>query len=114
MAARLRLDPIACDGFGWCAELLPERISLDEWGYPVLDGELLEGELLELARRVVGACPRRALSLVAASAAMSGTGTGAGRLGPARDAARPGVAAGAPSPAAAQRAGRALARTTSE
>ena len=31
----VRVDPIACDGHGLCADLLPERIELDEWGYPI-------------------------------------------------------------------------------
>ena len=30
----LVLDPVACDGRGVCAEMLPERIELDRWGYP--------------------------------------------------------------------------------
>ncbi|MGA2806273.1 MAG: ferredoxin [Acidimicrobiales bacterium] len=33
---RIRVDPIACDGRGLCAELLPELISLDDWGYPII------------------------------------------------------------------------------
>ncbi len=32
----LRLDPIACDAHGLCAELLPEHIRLDDWGYPIV------------------------------------------------------------------------------
>ena len=32
------MDPVACDAYGFCAELLPERVTLDEWGYPVVDG----------------------------------------------------------------------------
>jgi ferredoxin len=28
---RLRLDPIACDGRKLCAEILPERITPDDW-----------------------------------------------------------------------------------
>ena len=35
----LKVDPIACDGFGLCAELFPERVGLDLWGYPIVDGE---------------------------------------------------------------------------
>ena len=34
--ARLYLDPTACDGHGFCAEVLPDLIGLDEWDYPVL------------------------------------------------------------------------------
>jgi ferredoxin len=60
---RLRLDPTACEGHGLCAELLPERISLDEWGYPVVDPEPLTPRLEKEAKRAVAACPRLALAL---------------------------------------------------
>jgi ferredoxin len=60
---RLRVNPIACEAHGMCAELLPERIELDEWGYPVIDGEPLEPALIEHARRAVQACPTFALLL---------------------------------------------------
>jgi ferredoxin len=60
---RLTVDPIACDAFGYCAELLPERVSLDEWGYPVVDGERLPAQLLDAARQATHQCPRRALVL---------------------------------------------------
>lgn len=29
-------DRIGCDGAGLCAQLLPELVSLDEWGYPIV------------------------------------------------------------------------------
>ncbi len=61
MSHRLRLNPIACEAHGMCAELLPERIALDEWGYPVIDGERLTPELLDHARRAAQACPTFAL-----------------------------------------------------
>ncbi len=60
---RFRVDPIACEAFGYCAELLPERITLDEWGYPVVNGEPVPSDLLDLARRAGAACPRRAVRL---------------------------------------------------
>ena len=59
----LRVNPIACDAYGFCAELFPERVQLDDWGYPIVDGEPIPPELLELARRAVRACPRVALAL---------------------------------------------------
>ena len=34
MKKQLRVDPTVCSGHGLCAELLPELITLDEWGYP--------------------------------------------------------------------------------
>jgi ferredoxin len=61
MSHRLRLNPIACEAHGMCAELLPERITLDEWGYPVIDSAPLEPELLHHARRAAQACPTFAL-----------------------------------------------------
>ena len=38
---RILIDPVACDAYGYCAELLPEAITLDEWGYPIVDGKPL-------------------------------------------------------------------------
>jgi ferredoxin len=60
---RLRVNPIACDGHGLCAELLPERIELDEWGYPIVDDAAVPGSLEVHARRAVAACPVLALRL---------------------------------------------------
>ncbi len=61
VALRLRINPVACDGFGYCAELLPEIVDIDEWGYAIVAGEPIPPHLVELARRVVRECPRRAL-----------------------------------------------------
>jgi len=63
MSVRLRVDPIICDGHGVCAELFPERLSLDDWGYPVVDTEPIGRDLLAHARRAVAACPVLALTL---------------------------------------------------
>lgn len=63
MTLRLRLDPTVCTGHGLCADLLPERIELDEWGYPILLGDVPPA-LAGHARRAVKACPALALRLV--------------------------------------------------
>jgi ferredoxin len=63
MTNRLRVDPIACTGHGICAELLPELIRLDDWGYPILEGSDVPRPLLADARRAVTACPELALTL---------------------------------------------------
>jgi ferredoxin len=63
VTARIKLDPIACSGHGLCAELLPERIELDEWGYPIIDGEPIPRELLAHARAAADASPKLALRL---------------------------------------------------
>jgi ferredoxin len=60
---RIRVNPIACVAHGVCAELLPEWVELDEWGYPLLDGEPLPAQLVMHARRAAAACPARAVVL---------------------------------------------------
>jgi ferredoxin len=60
---RITLDPVACDAYGYCAELLPEVISLDEWGYPIVKGAPLPPELVAAAKRAARDCPRQAISL---------------------------------------------------
>jgi ferredoxin len=62
-SVRLRVNPITCDAFGYCAELLPEIVGVDEWGYPILDDAPVPPHLVDLAARAVRDCPRRALFL---------------------------------------------------
>jgi ferredoxin len=59
----LRVNPIACDGHGLCAELFPERVTLDEWGYPIVDGRPVDPQLVGLAKRAADVCPTLALLL---------------------------------------------------
>jgi ferredoxin len=61
MPVRIRVNPITCEAHGLCAEMLPERVGLDEWGYPIIDGRPLPRELEALARRAAAACPTLAL-----------------------------------------------------
>ena len=75
--ARLRVDPVACDGVGVCAHLAPSIIDLDRWGYPIVPtADLARGELAAAERAVQG-CPRKALWIesveVAATHARGGT-----------------------------------------
>jgi ferredoxin len=60
---RLRVNPIACEAHGLCAELLPELIRLDDWGYPIIDVPDVPEQLLDLAWRAVDVCPTLALLL---------------------------------------------------
>jgi ferredoxin len=60
---RIEVDPITCEAHGLCAELLPERITLDEWGYPLIDATPIPPALQDLARRAADACPTLALRL---------------------------------------------------
>jgi ferredoxin len=63
MTTRIVVDPIACVGHGICAELFPERITLDDWGYPIIDPRPIPERLVVHARRAVAACPTLAIAL---------------------------------------------------
>jgi ferredoxin len=61
----IKIDRIACDGAGLCAELLPELISRDEWGYPVIGDPAVTPPLTGPAREAAALCPKLALLLSA-------------------------------------------------
>lgn len=66
--SRLHVDWTRCDGHGLCADLLPEVLTRDEWGYPVArdagNAELrVERGVEPHARRAANMCPLLALSL---------------------------------------------------
>jgi ferredoxin len=63
VSAHLRVNPIMCEAHGLCAELLPELIRLDDWGYPILDSSEVPPELFDLARRAAEMCATPALIL---------------------------------------------------
>jgi len=57
------IDWTACQAHGLCAELLPEHITLDEWGYPLIDGAPIPTRTTKRARRAAADCPVLALKL---------------------------------------------------
>jgi ferredoxin len=61
VTAAIDIDWTRCDGHGLCAALLPEHITRDEWGFPILH-RTDTADPVEL-RRVVAACPVLALRL---------------------------------------------------
>ena len=61
MSHVIRVNPITCKAHGMCAELLPELIELDPWGYPILSRAAVPGELVDHARRAASSCPTLAL-----------------------------------------------------
>jgi ferredoxin len=60
---RLAVDPIACRAHGLCAELLPELVDLDEWGYPMVRRDTAPPGAIADVRTAVAACPTLALKL---------------------------------------------------
>jgi ferredoxin len=63
MSQPLRVNPIRCSAHGFCAELLPEHVALDDWGYPIVDDRPLLAAELEHARMAVASCPVFAITL---------------------------------------------------
>jgi ferredoxin len=59
----LTIDRIKCDGHGLCAELLPELIRLDDWGYPIISPSPVTDDLKSHAQKAVESCPVLALTL---------------------------------------------------
>jgi ferredoxin len=59
---RLRVNPVLCDGYGYCAEIVPELIALDDWGFPIVNPVPINDDKVQrLAERAVATCPRLAL-----------------------------------------------------
>lgn len=63
LAHRAAVDWTICRGHGVCADLLPERITLDEWGYPIIDPDPIPDRARRRARKAVAECPALALRL---------------------------------------------------
>jgi ferredoxin len=66
--SRLHVDWTRCDGHGACAELLPELLASDEWGFPISrtgerDPEIPRA-LESRAQHAQRSCPLMALRLV--------------------------------------------------
>jgi len=62
----LQVNPILCDGFGHCGELAPELVTMDEWGYPIINSEPVaygDSGTYESARYAERGCPRQALRI---------------------------------------------------
>lgn len=71
---RLRVDWPQCKAHGLCAEIAPEVIQLDEWGYPLFDPGALSPQDAVTARKAAQVCPTLALRLVEAPPAPDRTG----------------------------------------
>jgi len=63
--SRLHVDWTKCDGHGLCAELVPEVLTSDEWGFPLAITTLeVPVAAMPHARRAVDLCPLLALKLL--------------------------------------------------
>jgi ferredoxin len=60
--AKLRIDWIACNGYGVCEAAAPDLIVLDDWGYPILADGPVPHDLERQARKAINDCPMLALA----------------------------------------------------
>jgi ferredoxin len=60
---RLRVNPIRCAAFGFCAEYAPELFALDDWGYAWLQSQDVPMDLESLAQEAAALCPTQAILL---------------------------------------------------
>ena len=60
-AVHLHVNPVACDGVGICSHLAPDLITVDSWGYPIVNPRPLRRSDRRSAEGAANACPRRAL-----------------------------------------------------
>lgn len=60
MTSKIVVDRVLCSGHGICAQVLPDTVALDEWGYPILSGAEVDRAA---AKQAVKLCPARALQL---------------------------------------------------
>ena len=56
----LTVDSATCDGVGMCALVAPDLITLDGWGFPVINSDQASASVKK-ARAAARACPHRAL-----------------------------------------------------
>jgi ferredoxin len=61
-AQALVVDWPSCTGRGVCHGVLPELITLDDWGYPIVNGPVTD-DLLSGAKEAVRMCPQLALRI---------------------------------------------------
>lgn len=61
---RLAFDASRCDGYGMCAVICPELITLDRWGFADASRQpIADQDLQKKAARAVRCCPKGALTL---------------------------------------------------
>ena len=62
--AALTVDAALCDGVGICALVAPDLVTLDRWGFPVIDAAA-DTSVVRQAKRAAKACPHRAMRATA-------------------------------------------------
>lgn len=67
-ADTLHVDWTRCDGHGTCADLVPELVGRDDWGFPIVRPDAtIPSSLRARADLAVEVCPMLALKIVSAT-----------------------------------------------
>lgn len=56
------VDATKCSGYGTCAEIAPDLLQLDEWGYASVIGDGVPADP-DAARRAAAQCPEAAITI---------------------------------------------------
>lgn len=59
---KLKIDWIACNGYGVCEAAAPDLIVLDDWGYPILPDGPVPRDLVNQGKKAINDCPMVALA----------------------------------------------------
>jgi ferredoxin len=59
---KLKIDWIACNGYGVCEAAAPDLIALDDWGYPIFPDGPVPHDLKRQADKAINDCPMIALA----------------------------------------------------
>lgn len=60
---RVRIDPIRCTAYGFCAEYCPEVFTLDDWGYAWVQRADVPPDLTAVVSEAARRCPTGAIVL---------------------------------------------------
>ena len=65
---RVRVDPARCQGYAICAELVPGRFTLDDWGFAQAVAADVPAAETDVVEEAVRECPVNAIRWTAPSA----------------------------------------------
>lgn len=64
---RARVNPVKCQGYGICSDILPSLFVRDEWGFAQAAARDVEPAERSNLDRAVEECPVRAIRIIAAA-----------------------------------------------
>ncbi|WP_158171099.1 ferredoxin [Rhodococcus sp. JT-3] len=56
-----RVNPMACRGYGVCADIAPDQFTLDDWGLAQSTGAEVDPDDVANTQKAIDVCPYRAI-----------------------------------------------------